>query len=107
MDINPQDESSNTIQYQAAFLKFVGNEYFTKYQHVPVDKHERLPSSNLMPSATASGYCQSSFDSYDLSSDYEGYLTPNNVAETTPGRSNHTAPWLTAARPSLNLPPQA
>jgi hypothetical protein len=32
----------------------------------------------------ASGSCQSSFDPYDLSSNDEEYLMPNNVAEMTP-----------------------
>jgi DNA-directed RNA polymerase delta subunit len=31
MDINLEDETSNTIQYQEAFLKNVGNEYCTKH----------------------------------------------------------------------------
>jgi len=59
------------------------------------------------PSATASGSCQSSFDPYDLSSDDEEYITPNNVPETTPGRSDHAARLLTTARLYLNSPPEA
>jgi hypothetical protein len=35
------------------------------------------------------------------------YLTPNNVAETTPGRSDRAACLLTAARLYFNLPPEA
>jgi len=35
------------------------------------------------------------------------YLTPNNVAETTPGRSDSAARLLTAARLYLNSPPEA
>jgi len=46
-------------------------------------------------------------DPYDLSSDDEEYLTPNNVAETTHGRSDHAARLLTAARLYLNSPPEA
>jgi len=81
VDINPEDETSYTTQYQEAFLKYVENGYCAKHRRVPVNKHESLPSSNLIPSAMASGFCQSSFDPYDLSSDDDEYITPNNVAE--------------------------
>jgi hypothetical protein len=74
---------------------------------VPVNKLETVPSSNLVPSAMASGSYQSSFDAYDLSSDNEEYLTSNNVAETTPGGSDRTARLLTAAMLCLNSPPEA
>jgi len=47
---------------------------------------------------------QSSCDTYDLSSDDEEYWMPNNVAETTPERSDCAARWLTAARLFLNSP---
>jgi hypothetical protein len=87
MDMNPEDETSYTTQYEEAILKYVENEYCAKHRRVPVNKLETVPISNLVPSATASGSYQSSFDTYDLSSDDEEYLTPNNVAETTPGRS--------------------
>jgi len=107
MDINPEDETSYTTQYQLAFLKYVENEYCAKHRRVPVNKLETVPSNNLLPSATASGSDQSSFDPYDFSSDDEEYWTPNNVAETTPGRSNRTARLLTAARLHLNSPPEA
>jgi len=73
---------------------------------VLVNKLETVPSSNLVPSATASGSYQSSFDPYDLSSNDEEYLTPNNVAQTTPGHTNRTARLLTAARFYLNSPPE-
>ena len=72
-----------------------------------VIKLERVLSINLVPSATASGSYQSSFDPYDLCSDDEEYLTPNNGAETTPGRSDRTARPLTAPRLYLNSPPEA
>jgi len=85
MDINPEDETLYTTQYQEAFLKYVENEYCTKHRRVLVNKLETVPSSNLIPSAMASGSYQSSFDPYDLSSDDEEYITANNVAETTPG----------------------
>jgi len=104
MDINPEDETSYTTQYQEAFLKYVENEYCAKHRRVPVNKLETVPSSNLVPSATVSGSYQSFFDPYDLSSDDEEYLTPNNVAETTPVWSDRAAPLLTAARLYLNSP---
>jgi len=107
MGINPDDETSYTIQFQEAFLKYVENEYCAKHRRVPVNKLETVPSSNLVPSATASGSYQSSFDPYDLSSDDEEYLTPINVAETTPGRSDRAARLSTATRLYLNSPPEA
>jgi len=45
------------------------------------------------------------FDVYDSSSNDEEYLLPTNGAETTPGRRDHTARLLTAARLYLNSPP--
>jgi len=80
MDINLEDKTFYSTQYQEAFLKYVENEYCAKHRREPVNKHDSLPSSNLVPSATASGSCQSSFDPYDLSSEDVGFLTPNNVA---------------------------
>ena len=74
---------------------------------MPVNKLETVPTSNLVPSATASGFYQSSFDPNDLSSDDEEYLTPNNLAEMTPGQSDRVAHLLTAARLHLNSPPEA
>jgi hypothetical protein len=107
VDINPEDETSYTAQYQEAFLKDVENEYCAKHRHMPVNKLETVPSCNPVPSPTASGSCQSSFDPYDLSSDDEEYLTPNNVTETTPGQSDPAARLLSAARLYLNSPPEA
>jgi hypothetical protein len=107
MDINPEDEISYTAQYQEAFLKYVENEYCAKHRQVPVNKLQSLPSSHHISSATALRSCQSSFDPYDLSSDDEEYLTPNNVAETTPGISDRAARLLTAPRLYLNSPPEA
>ena len=71
MDINPEDETSYTTQYQEAFLKYVENEYCAKHRRVPVNKLETVQNSNFVHSATASGSYQSSFDPYDLSSDDE------------------------------------
>jgi len=107
MDINPEDETSYTTQYQEAFLKYVENEYCAKHRRVPVNKLETVPSNNLLPSPTASGSYQSSFDPYDLSSDDEEYLMPCNVAEMTPGRSDRAARLLTATRLCLTSPPEA
>ena len=45
---------------------------------------------------------QSSFNAYDLSSDDEEYVIPNNVAETTSGRSDDAACLLTAPRLYVN-----
>jgi len=73
MDINPEDEISYTTHFQEAFLKYMENEYRIKYWRAPVNKHESLPSSKLVPCATASGSNQSSIDPYDLSSDDEEY----------------------------------
>jgi len=107
MDINSEDEKSYTTQYQEVFLKYVENEYCAKHRCVLVNKLETIPSSNLVPSSTAAASYQSSIDPYDSSSDGKEYLTPNNVAETTPGRSNRTARLLTATRLQLNSPPEA
>jgi hypothetical protein len=62
---------------------------------VPVNKLKTVPTSNLIPCATAWGSYQSSFDPYDLSSDDVEYLAPDNVAETTLGQSNSAAHLLT------------
>ena len=98
MAINPEGKASCTTQYQEAFPKYVENEYCAKHRHVPVNTLKSLPSSKLIPSGTASGLCQLSIDSYDLFSDDEEYLTPNNVAEMTPRQSDCAARLLTAAR---------
>jgi hypothetical protein len=73
MNIKPVHETSYTTQYQEAFLTYVENEYCAKHQLVLVNKLETVPSSNLVPSAMASGSYQSSFDLYDLSNDDEEY----------------------------------
>jgi len=73
MDINPEEETSSTTQYEEAFLNYVENEYCAKHRRVPVNTHESLPRSNLIPFVRASGSCQSCFDSYDLCSNDEEY----------------------------------
>jgi len=88
MDINPENETSYTTQYPEAFLKYVANEYCAKHQCMPINILQSLPSSNPISSAIASCSYQSSFDPYDLSSDDEEYITSDNVAETTSGRSD-------------------
>jgi len=107
MDIDPEDETSYTTQYQEAFRKYAENEYCAKHQHVPVNQLESLPSSNLTPSATASWSCELSFDPSDFSSNEDEYLTPNHVAQMTPGRSDRAARLLTTTRLYLNSPPEA
>jgi hypothetical protein len=107
MDIHPVHKTSYTTQYQDAILEYVENEYCAKHRCVRVNKLHSSPRSNPIPSATASGSCQSSFDPYHLSSDDEEYLTHNNVAATTGGRSNRTACLLTVTRLYLNSPPEA
>jgi len=91
IDINPEDETHNTTALLEAFLKYVENEYCAKQRRVPVNKPESVPSNNLIPSANTSGSGHFSFDPHDFSSEDEEDLTPNNVAETTPRRSDHAA----------------
>jgi len=107
MDINPEDETSYTTQYDKAFLKYLEKESRARDRGVPVDQLKTIPSNNLLPCATASGSYQSSLDPYDLPSDHEEYLAPSRVAETTPGPSDRAAHLLTAARLCLNSPPVA
>jgi len=106
MDINPEDETSFTTQYQEAFLNYVANEYYAKHRHVPVNIPESERSSVLVTSGIASESGQSSFDPNDLTINSKGYLTPNNVAETTLRRSNRAACLLTAAWLHLHSPPE-
>jgi hypothetical protein len=54
MDINRQDETSYTIQYQEAILKYVENQYCAKYRRLPVNKLQSLLSSNQISTAMAS-----------------------------------------------------
>jgi len=106
MDINPEDETSYTTQYHKAFPKYVENKYCAEHRRLPVTNSENIQTNNLSFSAMASKSGQSSYDSYDLCSNDEEYLMPNNVAETTPVRSDRAAPFLTAARLSLNSTPE-
>jgi len=106
MEINPENETSYNTQYKEAFRKYVENEYCAKHRRVPVNKLENIPSSNFVPYPMASASRQLSFDPYYLSSDDEEYLTPTNVAETTPGRSDRAARLLSATRLHLNSAPE-
>jgi len=87
-------------------VKYVQNEYCAKYRRLLVIEPENIPNTNLVFSAMASRSGQSCYDAYYLSSDNEKYLMPNNVAETTPRRSDHTARLLTAARLYSVSPPE-
>jgi len=107
MDINPEDETSYTTQYQKAILKYVENEYCAKHWRVPVNELQCILRSNFVPLATPSGCCQLSFDPYDLFSDDEEYLIPNNVAKMTSRRSDCAARLMTATRLYLHSPPEA
>jgi len=107
MDINPEDVTSYTTQYQERSQKYVQNEYCAKHRHVPVIKPKSIPSNNLCPCATASGCSPCSNDPYHLSRDDEEFLIHNEVAKTTPRRSDCSACWLTTGQLYLNPPPES
>jgi len=107
MDICPKYDTFYNSHYQPAFPKNVENEYCTKHWSVPIHKPGSVPNSNLIPSSTLSGFCPSFLDPYDLCSEGEEYLTPNNMAVTTPGWSDCAAHSFTAARLYLNSPHEA
>jgi hypothetical protein len=73
MDINPDDETSYTTQYQEAFLKYVENEYCAKHRRFPVIKSDNTLNNNPSSFKMASRSGQSSCDPYDLSSDDDEY----------------------------------
>jgi len=106
LDINPEDETSYTTQYQAAFLKYVENEYCAKHICLLVSESETISNNNLVFSAMASRCGHSSYDPDHLCSDDDEYLMPNNVGETTAGWSDGAAHLLTAPRLYLNSPPE-
>jgi hypothetical protein len=107
MDINPEDETSYTTQYQEAFLKYVENQYCAKHRCLMVIMSENTMNNNLSSFTMASGSDQSTYDPYHLSSDDNEYLIPTNVAETTPGQTDHAARLMTVARLFLNSPPES
>jgi hypothetical protein len=106
MDINPEDETSYTTQYQEASLKNMENEYCTKHRRLPVTKFDNTQNNNLRSFEMAAKYGQSSYDQYDLSSDDDEYLMRSNVAETTPRRTDRAARLLTATRLCLTSNPE-
>jgi len=71
IDINPNDETPYTTQYQQGFLKYVENEYCAKHRRLSVTKHEKQRSKDFILPAMAFQFGQSFFDSYGLSSDDE------------------------------------
>jgi len=107
MGINPEDETSYSTQYQEAFLKYVENKYCAKQRWWSVTKPEKVQSNDFIHSAMPSQSGQSSSDPYDFSSGDEDYVTPKNVAETTPGPSDRAARLLTDAWINLNSPPES
>jgi len=107
MDINSAEEISYTSQYHEAIVTVVENEYCAKHRLVPVNQPESVPSSNLLPSATALETSQSSLHLHDLSRNDQEYLVPTNVAEMTSRRSDHAVRWFTATGLYLNSPPGA
>jgi len=56
MNINSEDESSYTIQYQQVSLKYGENEYRGKSRWFPVIQPESVPINNLFPSAMDSAF---------------------------------------------------
>jgi len=78
-DINYHHKTSYTTQYQEGFRKSVENEYCAKHRQMSIIKPTNVPRSNLFPSAKASGFGHSLFDSYDLSSDDKEYWMPKSV----------------------------
>jgi len=104
MDINPEVKTSYTTQYQEALLNYMENEYCAKHQRVQDNIHESVLSNYLVHPVPASGSGQSSLDPYDLSSNDEEYLMPNNVAGTTPRRRDRAARLLTASWLCVNSP---
>jgi len=71
-----------------------------------VIKPKIVPHSNIFPSTKASGFGQSSFDWYNLTSDDEEYLMPKSAAEVTPAQSDRAAHLLTSITICLNSPPE-
>jgi hypothetical protein len=85
IDINPEDKSCYSTQYQETLHQYVKNGYSAKHRRVPDNRVNCIPSNIIILSATAAGSGLWAFDSYDLCSDHEEYSTRNKVVETTPG----------------------
>jgi len=107
MDINLENGTFHTAQYDEAFVMYVDGNYCAKEWQMSIIKPENVLHSIIFPSAKASGFGQLCFDPYDLSSDDEEYLTPECVAEMTPGQSDRTARLLTATTLCLTSPPES
>jgi len=107
MDITLEDNTSYTTKYQEVFPQYLGNEFCAKHRCVPLVTPEWVRYNNLFLIAIASSSGQSSFEPCHLSSVDEEYWTGENVAGTTPGRSDRSALLLTTARLHLNLTPQS
>ena len=88
-------------------MKYVENEYCAKHRRLSVTKHEKVQSNDFIHSAIPSQSGQSSLEQYDLSIGDEEYVTPKDLAEMTPGRSDHAARSLAAARLNTNSPPES
>jgi hypothetical protein len=106
MDIHPEDMASYITQYQKAFLKDVEYENGPKHQPLPVTKPDSIQINNLISSTLAARFGDSSYDPHAFSPDYEEYLMPTNVAETTPRRSDCDTHLVATVTPHLNLPPE-
>jgi len=106
IDVNPEDKTYYTTQYQEAFLKYEENEYCAKHRYLLVTKPENILINTLISSAIPCRSGQSWYNPGDLSSDDVEYVMPNNVAETTPSRSNCAVRLLTGVRLYLNSPPE-
>jgi len=72
IEINSEDVTSYTMQYQEVFLKYVENEYCAQHRHLCGMKPDGIQSNFVFISALASGSGQLSFDPYDVSSSDEG-----------------------------------
>jgi len=95
MDINSEDKMYNITQYQEAILKYAENKYCAKHQPVPGNILESLLSNSLVTVTSPSGCCQRSIEPYDLASNDEEFLTPNNVPGMTHGQCDRAVPVLT------------
>jgi hypothetical protein len=73
MDINHEDETSYTTQYQEAILKSVENEHCAKHRQLLVVNSDITLNNNLSSFKMASRSGQYSYDPYDLTSDNNEY----------------------------------
>jgi len=106
IDMNPEDKTSSSTQYQEALLMYLENEYCANHQCLPVMKPESLLSNHLFCSAISSISGQSSNDPYDLSSNDGDCLMHRNVARTTPGQNNCALWVLKASQINSDWPPE-